>query len=480
MMRLTGRGAWIAPLAGLLLLTAAGASAAASSSNSLATAFRLPSPSSKVDALVGAPEGGAWFTAANGIPGQPNRYLLSIERISPEGSVSRLVERKGAGDFARAPDGSVWFTGFRCICRLRPDGEITQFPLPEWDYGEERMIAQDAIVAGGDGSFWFSSTRSRADRVGPDPAAISHISADGQIVEFPLREPAVAGGWASSLTVGPEGAIWFTEQALDVVGSMTANGQVTRFQLPQYAHPDDIATGSDGNLWFTQQGADAASIGRITPAGELRDIPLPGEAPYADRTTAGPDGRVWFANGPGMIGRIAPNGGLSSIPLLDQATVTDLAVGVEGDVWYTADPVNPSEAGIVGRVDPAPLAVRLSTAKPAHRARAVRVLVDCLDGVAYAACSGRLTLRSGKRIVAGRPFQLQTDRSRAFGLRLGRSASARLRRHGRLRLTGIATIDGSRVKQGLLLKLPKRGARKRARQDSNLWPPPPEGGALSS
>jgi virginiamycin B lyase len=455
MTRLAGRGRWIAPLAGLVVVTASSASAATVNSNSLATAFRLPSPSSKASALVGAPEGGAWFTAANGFPGEPNRYLLSLERISPQGTVSRLVEREGAGDAARAADGSVWYTGFRCICRLRPDGELTEFPLPEWEFGEERerTIAQDAIVAGGEGSFWFSSTRSSAGRVGPDPAAISRISADGQITEFPLRESPVAGGWASSLAVGPEGKIWFTEQ--DTIGSMAADGQIARFPLSQYAHPDDITTGSDGNLWFGQ-GGSGPSIGRITPTGELSTFPLPGVEGFLDRTTAGPDGRVWFAYGPGLIGRIAPNGGLSWIPVPDQATVTDLAVGVEGAVWYTAEPVIPSEAGIVGRVDPAPLAVRISTAKPAHRARAVKVMVECLDGVANATCSGQLRLRSGKRRVAGRTFQLPTDSSKAFGLRLSRLASARLRQHGRLRLTGIATIDGASAEEGLLLKLPKR------------------------
>ena len=36
-----------------------------------------------------------------------------------------------------------------------------------------------------------------------------------------------------------------------------------------------ITTGPDGNLWFTSGGNNCASIGRITPSGEITEFDLP-------------------------------------------------------------------------------------------------------------------------------------------------------------------------------------------------------------
>jgi virginiamycin B lyase len=68
----------------------------------------------------------------------------------------------------------------------------------------------------------------------------------------------------SNMTTGPDGNIWFTENAVNYIGRITLGGTVTRFMVPTPASgPLQIVTGPDGNIWFTE--TNAGKIGRLTP-----------------------------------------------------------------------------------------------------------------------------------------------------------------------------------------------------------------------
>ena len=63
--------------------------------------------------------------------------------------------------------------------------------------------------------------------------------------------------------------------------------------------------GPDGNLWFTEDAGN--NIGRITPAGEITEFPLPTPGSGPAGITVGPDGNLWFTEQIGnKIGRINP------------------------------------------------------------------------------------------------------------------------------------------------------------------------------
>jgi virginiamycin B lyase len=101
---------------------------------------------------------------------------------------------------------------------------------------------------------WFSE--SDADRVG-------RISTAGAITEFPLAH---SNSEVGEVTAGPDGALWFTEDAPDAsdgrhIGRITTTGAITEFVLPKRSIPIDIAAGPDGALWFTDLGTN--SIGRL-------------------------------------------------------------------------------------------------------------------------------------------------------------------------------------------------------------------------
>ena len=130
------------------------------------------------------------------------------------------------------------------------------------------------------------------------------------IHEFPLPLPNSSAG---EITAGPDGNLWFIEIFSNRIGRITPAGQITEFPLPAPADLSDydnllatITAGPDGNLWFTED--FSSHIWRITPAGQITQFPLPaGSIPAG--ITAGPDGNLWFTDeGTNQIGRITPAG----------------------------------------------------------------------------------------------------------------------------------------------------------------------------
>ena len=118
------------------------------------------------------------------------------------------------------------------------------------------------------------------------------------------------------ITVGPDGAIWFTENAVNRIGriptSATAsNPGISEYPIPTLmSHPFAISASADA-LWFTECGV--SQIGRISTDGSLvLEFPIPTAASAPQGLTAGPDGAQWFTESKGNnIGRIQTNGVIS-------------------------------------------------------------------------------------------------------------------------------------------------------------------------
>jgi streptogramin lyase len=76
--------------------------------------------------------------------------------------------------------------------------------------------------------------------------------------------------------------------------------------LPPGSNPLSITLGPDGNLWFADHGTNA--IERMTPEGALTSFPTPTQFSAPSGLTNGPDGRLWFPerSPPAKIGSIEP------------------------------------------------------------------------------------------------------------------------------------------------------------------------------
>ncbi len=130
---------------------------------------------------------------------------------------------------------------------------FTEFQLPTAN------SAPDAITMGPDGALWFTEGLSRK---------IGRITPDGEIVEYQVPTPANTLPGLFGIAAGPDGALWFTDFGNNQIGRITTAGAITGFPIPNsfagFA-PFRITAGPDGALWFTL----TVSIGRITTAGEM-------------------------------------------------------------------------------------------------------------------------------------------------------------------------------------------------------------------
>jgi streptogramin lyase len=143
----------------------------------------------------------------------------------------------------------------------------------------------------------------------------------------------------SSLAVGPEGDVWFTDLSFESLGRMTPAGAVTMFPLRRFQSASDVVAGADGGIWFTIDGdstADAA-IGHIGASGAVAETPVPGDDVILRGIAAGPEGSIWFADSlEDKIRQIAPDGVLSEteVPGIPEG----VAAAPGGDIWFTEFP----------------------------------------------------------------------------------------------------------------------------------------------
>lgn len=174
---------------------------------------------------------------------------------------------------------------------------------------------------------------------------------------------------ATSMTAGPEGAIWFTgrrgtsafRRGGGVIGRVSQDGEVRVFDLPARRYVRQIAAGPDGNLWFSvdyenRSGRTVARIGRISPDGAFDEYGLGNHAGGVKSVTAGPKGSVWFTAAYWVdgrrkeaVGRIAASGAVKRFPLPALSGPGRIVAGPDGNLWFTE-----RGAGVpkIGRITP--------------------------------------------------------------------------------------------------------------------------------
>jgi virginiamycin B lyase len=253
------------------------------------TEYPLPTAHTRPVYIAAGPDRALWFTedASPLRPYDPPYGVppVQIGRITTGGNVTEYPVPLDYGPpqgITAGPDGAMWFTtrtDYSTVGRITMTGSITLF-----DTG---LSLGDQIVTGPDGALWatFSSYG------GQD--SISRITTGGVATSYleptvPQRDGPDAGG----ITVGPDGALWFTYGGNNSIGRITTAGVATQYPLPTpSSNPGGITAGPDGALWFTED----AAIGRITTAGKVTEFPLPNPRNGAGPgITIGPDGALWF------------------------------------------------------------------------------------------------------------------------------------------------------------------------------------------
>jgi streptogramin lyase len=261
--------------------------------------------------IVAGPDGNVWFTDQ----GSAGR----IGRITPSGMITEFTAGlkepfSGPNGIVAGPDGNIWFSDFEGgIGRITPSGTIMEFST-----GLNAGSQPDGIVTGPDGNLWFSDNGTTK--------AVGHTTPGGAITEFSapgLTEcHAVICGGVGTPIAGADGNMWFIESNGGpgaLISRITPNGSIATFSVGVLSSPQHLALGADGNVWFADFGGSEASqsnmprqnaIGRITPSGSiaefaagLQPVVYFQQSPLPHELLAGPDGNVWFIDGP-AIGRI--------------------------------------------------------------------------------------------------------------------------------------------------------------------------------
>jgi virginiamycin B lyase len=191
----------------------------------------------------------------------------------------------------------------------------------------------DTLTLGSDGALWFTEYT---------PGKIGRTINGSGITEFVVP---TAGANPYGITAGPDGALWFTEYSGNKIGRITTQGVFTEYDLAlASSFPAQITTGSDGALWFTE--FNTQQIGRITTQGVITEFTLPPNS-YPIGIALGADGALWFVESQSnKIGRMTTAGVFSEFDVPTAfSSLYGITAGPDGALWFTEDATNK-----VGRV----------------------------------------------------------------------------------------------------------------------------------
>ncbi len=91
------------------------------------------------------------------------------------------------------------------------------------------------------------------------------------ITQYPVP---TANSAPTGIAVGPDGALWFTENTGNKIGRITTAGAITEYAVPtSNGQPTGITAGPEQSLWFTETTGN--KIGKITLTGEIREFRIP-------------------------------------------------------------------------------------------------------------------------------------------------------------------------------------------------------------
>lgn len=218
--------------------------------------------------------------------------------------------------------------------------EQTGITLAEHALPGEQQRPQ-AIALGPDGNVWVTEVMQHQ---------IFRITPEGEATAF--RVPGDAVGVLQGIAAGPDGNIWFTSREENAIRRISPSGAFNgKFDIPSRATeptegnkgawPRGITAGPDGRMWFAEMAAN--KIGSVTIDGTFAEfeIPTANAKPYGIVT--GPDRKLWFTqSGTGKIGRIDPRtGAITEFPLSDpQSRPRDITVGPDGHLWFAMNGTN--------------------------------------------------------------------------------------------------------------------------------------------
>ena len=193
----------------------------------------------------------------------------------------------GAHPFGLAftSDGSLWYSEFDAgkLVRVDTTGKAHSIPLPGSNFPTD-------VVADAAGDVWF------ADENGFPPyfftMNIGVVRPNHGISFYTVPN----GAQITSMTLGPDGNVWFAMPSVSALGSVDNTGAFVEYAVDEANY---VSAGLSNDVWTTGglYSAPSAYVERFSTAGTLlkryviQTYPPPIMGPIAP----GPRGRMWFA-----------------------------------------------------------------------------------------------------------------------------------------------------------------------------------------
>lgn len=290
------------------------------------TESRFHNYNSGTDIIVG-PDRALWFTAncaVMEVPGPCDYNQVKLARITTSGAmrVESFAGDTSEGTFQSAltsgANNTIWAAiglgettgsnggGYEEVDAS--NGAIlfapTNFPQPCLSLGVGWFYGPGGIARGGDGGVYLTASSGCPDQ--GLPSAVLRVDPSTGAITDTFTVPDV-----NRITQGPDGNLWITQSgATNAIARLTPSGALTEFALPTTnAGPNAITLGNDGAIWFTER--TASKIARITVNGVITEYPTPtpNADPYGIASLPGEcapgHGDIWFTEvGANKIGRI--------------------------------------------------------------------------------------------------------------------------------------------------------------------------------
>jgi streptogramin lyase len=220
------------------------------------TECTTPTTNSNPVHIVSGPDGALWFTELGGKVGR-----ITTSGTFTEYPLPAYTEPYG---ITVGPDNNLWITeaGFGQIVEMHTDGSLgTTVTLPGATPSDSR--SPHSITTGPDGNLWVTEAA-------PGRANIARITTAGSVTEFPLPKT-IATDYAQpeDIVSGPDSNLWFTipgdadypmgrtPVTHSELGRITTTGSISYFTVPTpFSSPYGLTVGPDGALWFTEAQQD--------------------------------------------------------------------------------------------------------------------------------------------------------------------------------------------------------------------------------
>jgi streptogramin lyase len=159
-----------------------------------------------------------------------------------------------------------------------------------------------------------------------------------------------------SVAIGPDGAPWFgvSVQGKGPSLAQVKSGEPAIEELGEkqsYAETLSLQFDAQGNLWFAVDINSVGAIWRRDPSGTLTEFSLP-PGPAVTALAIGPEGDVWFTRSndygersEAVVGKMSPAGAVTQFPLEPGSRPSSIAVDPDGALWFSE-----TQASKIGRI----------------------------------------------------------------------------------------------------------------------------------